>query len=230
MRALLNDDTKSGTYAVAVLSKIINYCAFCIPEVSSTVPDIVDALRMGNTWNEGPLDLLNDYALERYIHRLQDEGADLPEFLSTKARLKQEHYDSPTSRSNNHESGMKFINRGEGVRPFGDHKKYAQHISRNYAATIGQFTDDARKPRLLVSEFHSKAHALQSDALKILEEAIARLESDDYQGLIVNNEAMNFSAGADLNTMIDLEDRADWTEIDKYLSHCRRVWLTMRNN
>ncbi|MDB2635613.1 3-hydroxyacyl-CoA dehydrogenase/enoyl-CoA hydratase family protein [Alphaproteobacteria bacterium] len=228
MKALLNDDSKYGKYAFAVLSKIINYSAFCIPEVSSKVTDIDDALRMGFNWNEGPFELLNDYGLENYIHRLQDEGSEVPELLTTMARLKQEPYDSTSSRSYNHESGMKFINRGEGVRRLGDHKKYANHISRNYASTIWQFTDDARKQRLLVCEFHTKANALNGDAMKILEEAIARLESDDYQGLIVYNEAMNFSAGADLNTMIDLADQSDWKGIDKYLSHFQQVCKKMK--
>ena len=55
--------------------------------------------------------------------------------------------------------------------------------------------------------------------MKILEEALDRVESDDYQGLVVYNEAMNFSAGADLNTMIDLADNQTGTGlIDIYLT------------
>ena len=52
----------------AVISKIINYSAFCIPEVSSKVTDIDDALRMGFNWNEGPFELLYEYGLENYIY------------------------------------------------------------------------------------------------------------------------------------------------------------------
>ena len=228
IKALLNDDSEYGKYVFAVISKIINYSAFCIPEVSSKVTDIDDALRMGFNWNEGPFELLYEYGLENYIHRLQDEGSDVPELLATMTRLKQDPYDSTSSRSYNHESGMKFINRGDGIRRLGDHKKYANHISRNYASTIWQFTDDIRKQRLLVCEFHTKANALNSDAMKILEEALNRLESDDYQGLVVYNEAMNFSAGADLNTMIDLADKSDWNGIDRYLSHFQQVCKKMK--
>lgn len=228
IKALLNDDSEYGKYVFAVISKIINYSAFCIPEVSSKVTDIDDALRMGFNWNEGPFELLYEYGLENYIHRLQDEGSDVPELLATMTRLKQDPYDSTSSRSYNHESGMKFINRGDGIRRLGDHKKYANHISRNYASTIWQFTDDIRKQRLLVCEFHTKANALNGDAMKILEEALDRLESDDYQGLVVYNEAMNFSAGADLNTMIDLADKSDWNGIDRYLSHFQQVCKKMK--
>ena len=228
IKALLNDDSEYGKYVFAVISKIINYSAFCIPEVSSKVTDIDDALRMGFNWNEGPFELLYEYGLENYIHRLQDEGSDVPELLATMTRLKQDPYDSTSSRSYNHESGMKFINRGDGIRRLGDHKKYANHISRNYASTIWQFTDDIRKQRLLVCEFHTKANALNGDAMKILEEALDRVESDDYQGLVVYNEAMNFSAGADLNTMIDLADKSDWNGIDRYLSHFQQVCKKMK--
>jgi 3-hydroxyacyl-CoA dehydrogenase len=64
--------------------------------------------------------------------------------------------------------------------------------------------------------------------MKVLEEAIDRLEADDYQGLVVYNEAMNFSAGADLNTMIGLADKKDWNGIDKYLSHFQQVCRKMK--
>ena len=228
IKTLLNDDSEYGKYAFSVLSKIINYSSFCIPEITSKVTDIDDALRMGFNWNEGPFELLYEYGLEDYIHRLQDEGIAVPELLVTMTRLKQEPYDSTSSRSYNHESGMKFINRGEGIRRLGDHKKYANPISRNYASTIWNFNDDTRKQRLLVCEFHTKANALNADAMKILEEAVDRLESDNHQGLVVYNEAMNFSAGADLNTMIDLADQSDWKGIDKYLSHFQQVCKKMK--
>ena len=228
IKALLNDESEYGLYAFAVLSKIINYSAFCIPEVSSKITDIDDALRMGFNWNEGPFELLVEYGLDNYIHRLQDEGIEVPELFVTMTRLKQEPYDSTSSRAYNHEAGMKFINRGEGVRRLGDHKKYANPVFRNHASTVWQFTDDIRKQRLLVCEFHTKANALNADAMKVLEEAIDRLEADDYQGLVVYNEAMNFSAGADLNTMIGLADKKDWNGIDKYLSHFQQVCRKMK--
>ena len=228
IKVLLNDDSDYGEYAFAVFAKIINYSAFCVPEVSSKITDIDDALRMGFNWNEGPFELLTEYGMTNYIHRLQDLGIEVPPLLATMSRLKQEPYDSTSSRAYNHEEGMKFINRGEGVRRLGDHKKYANALSRNYASTIWQFNDDARKQRLLVCEFHTKANALNGDAMKVLEEAVERLEKDDYQGLVVYNEAMNFSAGADLNTMIGLADKEDWNGIDKYLSHFQSVCRKMK--
>ena len=228
MKALLNDDSDYGRYAFAVFAKIINYSAYCVPEVSSKVTDIDDALRMGFNWQEGPFELLNDYGMNSYIQRLQDLDIEVPELLATMSRLKQEPYDSTSSRAYNHEQGMKFINRGEGVRRLGDHKKYANPVARNYASTIWQFSDDARKQRLLVCEFTTKANALNGDTMKVLEEAVDRLESDDYQGLVVYNESMNFSAGADLNTMISLADQSDWAGIDKYLSHFQGVCRKMK--
>ena len=228
MKALLDDPSEYGKYAFAVISKIINYSAFCIPEVSSKITDIDDALRMGFNWNDGPFELLFEYGLNNYIRRLQDEAMEVPELFTTMSRLKQEPYDSTSSRAYNHEAGMKFINRGEGVRRLGDHRKYANPVSRNYASTIWQFSDDARQQRLLVCEFHTKANALNGDAMKVLSEALDRLESDDYQGLVVYNEAMNFSAGADLNTMIGLADKSDWRGIDQYLSHFQQVCQKMK--
>ena len=94
MKTLLNDDSDYGRYAFAVFAKIINYSAFCVPEVSSKVTDIDDALRMGFNWNEGPFELLFNYGLNDYIHRLQDLEIEVPSLLATMSRLKQDPYDS----------------------------------------------------------------------------------------------------------------------------------------
>ncbi len=228
IKALLNDDSEYGRYTFAVFSKIINYSAFCVPEVSSKITDIDDALRMGFNWNEGPFELLFEYGLDKYIHRLQEEGIEVPNLLATMTRLKQEPYDSTSSRAYNYEEGMKFINRGKGVRRLGDHKKYANPVYRNHASTIWQFKDDIQNQRILVCEFHTKANALNGEAMKVLEEAVNRLETEDYHGLVVYNEAMNFSAGADLNTMISLADKKNWKGIDKYLSHFQDVCKKMK--
>ncbi len=228
IKALLDDDSEYGRYAFAVLAKIINYSAFCIPEVSSNVTDIDDALRMGFNWNEGPFELLNEYGLTKFVQRLQGEKQKVPELLKTMIGLKQEPYDTTSSRAYDHEAGMKFISRGEDIRRLGDHKKYANHLSRNFAATIWQFTDEPREQKILCCEFHTKANALNADAMKILEESVDRLEQDNYQGLVVYNEAMNFSAGADLNTMIGLADVKDWKGIDKYLSDFQSACKKMK--
>ena len=71
MKALLDDESEYGRYAFAVISKIINYSAYCIPEVSSKVTSIDDALRMGFNWYEGPFEILFSYGLKNYIQRLQ---------------------------------------------------------------------------------------------------------------------------------------------------------------
>jgi 3-hydroxyacyl-CoA dehydrogenase len=116
------------TMPLLSLLKSLIIALFVCPEVSSKVTDIDDALRMGFNWNEGPFELLFEYGLNNYIRRLQDSEMEVPDLLTTMSRLKQEPYDSTSSRAYNHEEGMKFINRGEGVRRLGDHKKVRQPL------------------------------------------------------------------------------------------------------
>ena len=90
------------------------------------------------------------------------------------------------------------MQRPKGVINLSDIKKSSSPIFNNSSASIWEVQG---RSRFICVEFHTKANALNADAMKVLEEAIDRLEADDYQGLVVYNEAMNFSAGADLNTM-----------------------------
>ena len=75
------------------------------------------------------------------------------ELLKTMVRLNQEPYDSSSSRAYNHEIGMKFIDRGVGIRRLGDHKKYANPL---YKSTLLRFGS------LMMNHENSKCFAVIS--------------------------------------------------------------------
>ena len=83
--------------------------------------------------------------------------------------------------------------------------------------------DKSFNQNIMCVEFHTKANALNSLAMEILYEAVELTDKHKADGLVVYNEAMNFSAGADLNTLIGLADDENWQGIDLYLSSFQRI-------
>jgi len=65
-------------------------------------------------------------------------------------------------------------------------------ISKNPGATLRDIGDG-----VACVEFHTKMNALEEDIFDILNEALDRTETD-FDGLVVGNEADNFSAGANI--------------------------------
>ena len=59
IKKLIERDDIYGKYAKAILTKVIRYAAFLIPDVSSKYIDIDDALRLGFNWTVGPFEMLS---------------------------------------------------------------------------------------------------------------------------------------------------------------------------
>jgi 3-hydroxyacyl-CoA dehydrogenase len=67
IKKLIERDDKYGKYAKSILTKVIRYAAFLIPDVSSKYIDIDDALRLGFNWTIGPFEMLSNIETNSFI-------------------------------------------------------------------------------------------------------------------------------------------------------------------
>ena len=110
----------------------------------------------------------------------------------------------------------------------GDLQKISKPLIHNQAASVWMLEDHSFNQNILCVEFHTKANALNGLAMEILYEAVELTDKHKADGLVVYNEAMNFSAGADLNTLIELADDENWQGIDLYLSFFQDSMMKLR--
>jgi len=59
LAALLSHSDVGGRYAASVLMKTLHYAASLVPEISDTIRNIDDAMRMGYAWKYGPFELID---------------------------------------------------------------------------------------------------------------------------------------------------------------------------
>ena len=72
IKKLIERDDKYGKYANSILTKVIRYAAFLIPDVSSKYIDIDDALRLGFNWTIGPFEMLSNIETNSFIQENTD--------------------------------------------------------------------------------------------------------------------------------------------------------------
>jgi 3-hydroxyacyl-CoA dehydrogenase len=63
---LIQRKDKYGEYAKSILTKVIRYAAYLIPDVSSKYIDIDDALRLGFNWTVGPFEMLSNIDTKKF--------------------------------------------------------------------------------------------------------------------------------------------------------------------
>ena len=72
-------------------------------------------------------------------------------------------------------------------------------------------------------EFHSKANALDSESMHILEDALDNVKSRGLKGLVVHNDAQHFSCGVNLEAVRGFFNAEDYDGLDKFLDHFQQT-------
>lgn len=205
---ILEDKSKYGDYAWAVMSDVLCYAASLVPEVGGTGTTIDDAMKLGYNWIKGPFELIDEIGVDYLIGRLQAEQRPIPAFLAQAAESS--FYDGLQARVFG--GGWTAIDRPRGTLRFNDRRKTLTVAASNQDASWYAVDEVA------VVEFHSKANALGAESMQILEAALVAVSTQNLQGLIVHNDAQHFSCGVNLNAVRVFFEAKDWNGLDSFLN------------
>lgn len=218
----LFDDSRHGEYAWRVLSNTLCYAAGLIPEVGEDVLPIDDAMKLGYNWVKGPFELLDEIGVSTFAERLRAEGRQVPALIE--AAEAQGFYQVIDGRLNRLVAGqMMPIERASGVLRLNELRQGLTAQASNKVASWYIYQQAA------VVEFHTKANALDGDAMEILDQAITAAETQGLRGVIVHNDAQHFSCGVNLAAVQGFYRNEDMPGLDKFLDHFQQVVARMRS-
>ena len=185
IKKLIERDDKYGKYAKSILTKVIRYAAFLIPDVSSKYIDIDDALRLGFNWTIGPFEMLSNIETNSFIQ----ENTDINYFKTI-------------------QNNFKFEKRPGYLDPNIDNLRSLK-LEKTFHNASANVQDSSS---FQIVEFTTKANALSTDSMLALKEA-----AQNNKNTIIINEAMQFSAGVNLNYVMDFAKNNEWSKIEKFI-------------
>ena len=191
LQDLVSRNDKYGEYAWSVLSKIILYASSLIPKVTKDYNNIDEAMRLGFNWQRGPFEMLNEIGVKFFAEK--DKQLKLNEFIK-------KLYDE----NNNNFYGKRQIYTD--LETLGKVKQIARFKNDNKSA----FTYEHKDYKIV--EFNTKANTLDYNSMDALKKA-------SNKNLIIINEGMQFSAGVNLNYVMDFADEKNWKAIEKFIHH-----------
>ena len=199
LKELINRNDKYGKYAWSVLSKIIKYASSLVPEITKEFNNIDEAMRLGFNWTKGPFEMLEEIGVKNFFNKVDNFSGN--NFLENLSKNKNENF---------YGERQKYTN----IETLGKVKKIALKLDGNNSAKIYRFNE------YNIVEFTTKANALDYDSMDALKKATDK-------PLIIINESMQFSAGVNLNYVMDFVNKKDFKSIEKFIKYfqetCRHL-------
>ncbi|MAJ23469.1 MAG: crotonase [Candidatus Pelagibacter sp.] len=191
LKQLIKRNDKYGQYAWSVISKIIKYASSLVPTVTKEFNDIDEAMRLGFNWAKGPFEMLEEIGVKNFFEKINDFKDN--KFLEKLSENKNENF---------YGERQKYTD----IETLGKIKRVAIKTDKNDSAEIYKFKD------FNIIEFTTKANALDYNSMDSLKKA-----SD--KPLIIINESMQFSAGVNLNYVMDFANKKDFKSIEKFIKY-----------
>ena len=196
LRATLDHDSAEGRYARSVLAPTLAYAAALVPEIADD-PEAVDrAMRLGYNWKVGPFELIDRLGPAWLVMALEKDGKPVPPLLAAVGagsfyRVREGRLQQFTGKL------YENVQRPEGVLLLEDVKRASQPIARNMSASLWDIGDG-----IACLEFTSKMNSINPFILSMMEKAIRELPDRGFKGMVIHNEASNFSVGANIALLL----------------------------
>jgi len=205
---LVRAQDRAGEFAWKVASRSLCYSARRVGEIATDIVNIDNGMKWGFAWDLGPFETWDAIGVAEAAARLESEGREVPTLI--KAVLEKgegtfykyvngvQHYcDAETSTykpvaSDPREYNLEILKGQEKV------------IKSNVSASLLDIGDG-----VALLEFHSKMNAIDDQIVEMMHYAIDEVEKN-WNGLVIANQAPNFSVGANLFLIMAQALQKNW--------------------
>lgn len=208
------------------LTGLFAYVSNRVPEIADQVFSIDDALRAGFAWGVGPFQYWDMVGVKEGIAAAEADGQSVAQWVKDMAAA-------------GHNSFYKVE---------GGVKKYYNRDSKSYETVPGTeefvILDNIRETSViwensdsalhdlgdgvLCFEFRSKMNSLGEGVIRGLHHAIDVAEQGDWNGLVIGNNAEQFSVGANLMAIAMMAYEQDWDELNMAINTFQQTAMRLR--
>lgn len=219
--ALLSHPDIGGQYAASVLGGTLLYAASLIPEISDDIAAVDAAMKLGYSWKYGPFEMIDKIGVDNFNKMLQAHGKTIPPILASDKKLYsvQDSYKAAIGVSGDYIP----IIPPAGTLMLSDIKLNTKPVIKNASACLWDIGDG-----IVCLELTSKMNSVDPDILSLIEQTIA-LVKKDFRGLVIGNDADNFSVGANLGFMLMAANVAAWKQIEDVIRAGQHAMMALKH-
>ena len=224
-RVLVDGKDKAGEFYRKSFAAMFAYVQNRIPEISDEIYRIDDGLRAGFGWEHGPFQIWDAIGVAKGVEIMKDEGKEPAtwvtemlangetSFYSVKEGATY-YYDIPSKSQTKKPGQESFI--------ILDNIRKSNEVWKNAGVIIEDIGDG-----ILNLEFQSKMNTIGGDVLIGINKAIDLAEKE-HQGLVIGNQAANFSVGANIGMIFMMAVEQEYDELNSAIKYFQDTMMRMR--
>ncbi|WP_339660992.1 3-hydroxyacyl-CoA dehydrogenase/enoyl-CoA hydratase family protein [uncultured Polaribacter sp.] len=224
-KVLVAGKDKAGEFYRKSFAAMFAYVQNRIPEISDELYRIDDGLRAGFGWEHGPFQIWDAIGVAKGVELMKAEGHEIASWVTEMLANGQtsfysikegatHYYDIPTKAQVKKPGQDSFI--------ILDNIRKSNEVWKNSGAVIEDLGDG-----VINLEFRSKMNTIGGDVLAAVNKAIDLAEKN-YQGLIIGNQAANFSVGANIGMIFMMAAEQEYDELNMAIKYFQDTMMRMR--
>jgi 3-hydroxyacyl-CoA dehydrogenase len=217
---------KASQFLWGSLSEMCSYAARRIPEIADRVVDVDRAMRWGFAWEMGPFEIWDAIGVERMAKALEREKKAVPPLVEKLLGSgKTSFYESTQGELLYFDlasAAMKPAPEPEGIIILKSLRERNKVVQSNPGASLIDLGDG-----VVCCEFHAKMNSIGADIVTMLYAGLKRLEND-FEAMVVANQAANFSVGANLMLILISAQEEEWDDVHIAVRQFQRVNMALK--
>lgn len=208
-------DDRAGRMFFKLAAKISIYAANRVGEIADNIVDIDNALKWGFGWEYGPFETWDAMGVQKSATEMEKLGLKVPAWVKDMLASGRDSFygEGP----DHHKTAYNPVKKLYDLVAVSPREWKIETLKRKPTNVVvdrdGYSLIDAQNGALLV-EFHSKMNSIDNEILQGINEGIDRCENGQFEALVVANDGVNFSVGANLLLLYMGASQGMWQEID----------------
>lgn len=211
VNAFIKADDKGAQLVKRSLAGLFAYVSNRVPEISDVLYAIDDALRAGFAWEVGPFQYWDMVGVQKGIELAEADGLTVANWVKEMlAAGNTSFYKVENGVQKFYDQQSKTYKSIPGAEAFIilDNLRGNKPVWKNSGGILHDIGDG-----VVNLEFTSKMNSLGGDVLQAIQKSIEIAEKD-FKGLVIGNDATNFSVGANLMMIAMMAMEQEFDELD----------------
>ncbi|WP_299185263.1 3-hydroxyacyl-CoA dehydrogenase/enoyl-CoA hydratase family protein [uncultured Aquimarina sp.] len=224
-KVLVAGKDKAGEFYRKSFAALFAYVSNRIPEITDDLYKIDDAMKAGFGWEHGPFQIWDAIGVEKGIEMMKAEGYEPAAWVHDMiASGSTSFYTIKNGATNYYDIPKKEQVKVPGQDAFIilDNIRKSSEVFKNSGVVVEDLGDG-----ILNVEFQSKMNTIGGDVLAGLNTAIDMAEKN-FQGLVVGNQAANFSVGANIGMIFMMAVEQEYDELNMAIKYFQDSMMRMR--